>query len=245
MYARRLRAARLTASLPLSSLIVLAALQGGGCGSGIDDGDIDEAMGVCQQALPSSEVCMVVSCANGAVVHERAPNGTQCRTADTGDGYCHDGACASCADGRRNGDETGIDCGGHCGQCNGATCKDGKECQHGSCVDGVCCDTACDGQCYACDLPGSVGQCTPIPAYTDDAANGCSRLDKYACNGSGACLGLNTHGCDNGEDCISGECRPSTTNPEKTVCKGQSGKPCKTNDACLSGACASETDTCK
>jgi hypothetical protein len=32
------------------------------------------------------------------------------------------------------------------------------------CVDGVCCDTACDGPDETCDLPGREGVCLPLVA---------------------------------------------------------------------------------
>jgi hypothetical protein len=34
----------------------------------------------------------------------------------------------------------------------GVSCSNGDGCWSGFCVDGICCDTACEGQCEACDL---------------------------------------------------------------------------------------------
>lgn len=42
----------------------------------------------------------------------------------------------------------------------GQTCALASECDTGNCVDGVCCDAACNGQCQACDV--SVGVCTTL-----------------------------------------------------------------------------------
>jgi len=39
-------------------------------------------------------------------------------------------------------------------------CVAAAECVTGSCADGVCCDTACEGACMSCNVSGSVGVCT-------------------------------------------------------------------------------------
>jgi hypothetical protein len=39
-------------------------------------------------------------------------------------------------------------------------CSDDAECASGFCVDGVCCDSACDAQCSVCNVVGNVGYCT-------------------------------------------------------------------------------------
>jgi hypothetical protein len=53
-------------------------------------------------------------------------------------GYCYDFACFSCADGVQNGDETGIDCGGHCLACDGQACTTDDQCWSHLCA----CDPA-------------------------------------------------------------------------------------------------------
>jgi hypothetical protein len=49
----------------------------------------------------------------------------------------------------------------------GRTCASPADCGGGACVDGFCCDSACDGVCEACNLPGSQGTCSAIAADTD------------------------------------------------------------------------------
>src|SRR5271155_4765282 len=49
----------------------------------------------------------------------------------------------------------------------GTACGDGTECTSGPCTDGVCCDGPCDGVCESCNLAGTPGHCTAIPANTD------------------------------------------------------------------------------
>ena len=54
---------------------------------------------------------------------------------------------------------------GSCGKVgNGSKCTSAGQCTSGQCVDGVCCDSACGASCQACDLAGSVGHCTTLPA---------------------------------------------------------------------------------
>src|SRR5262249_30824011 len=78
-----------------------------------------------------------------------------------GDPACS-GTCAN---------DTQCDVSAHCtpgGMCapdagQGGFCTLPQDCSSGlSCVDNVCCDTACTGTCQACDLPGSVGTCTTV-----------------------------------------------------------------------------------
>lgn len=64
---------------------------------------------------------------------------------------------------------------------DGAACTEALPCASGFCVDGVCCETACDGACEACD--GAVdGSCAPI-ARGADPDNECA----LTCDGEGAC----------------------------------------------------------
>jgi hypothetical protein len=50
---------------------------------------------------------------------------------------------------------------------NGVPCGAGNECQTGFCVDGVCCESKCDGVCEKCNQAPNVGSCTPIPDGQD------------------------------------------------------------------------------
>ncbi len=50
-----------------------------------------------------------------------------------------------CNDQIKNGDETGVDCGGKCGPCNlGEGCRVDKDCDEGNCKGGVCTAFPCD-----------------------------------------------------------------------------------------------------
>src|SRR5262249_36193554 len=48
-----------------------------------------------------------------------------------------------------------------------ATCTMASQCPTGFCVDGVCCNSACNGTCESCAVPGSLGTCTAVPDGTD------------------------------------------------------------------------------
>jgi hypothetical protein len=73
----------------------------------------------------------------------------------------------------------------------GAACGGTGECASGlSCVDGVCCTSACTGTCRACNVPGSEGTCTNVPARTDPA-NECGAVScaAYFTSPTGATIG--------------------------------------------------------
>jgi hypothetical protein len=66
----------------------------------------------------------------------------------------------------------------------GMPCQDGSTCDSGHCVQGVCCNDACDSSCQSCTIAGDVGYCSPLGAGEDpqDACVGAA-----SCDGFGAC----------------------------------------------------------
>ena len=68
-----------------------------------------------------------------------------------------------------------LDCEGLCFELSefGEFCYSDEDCAEGRCVDDVCCRTACEGQCEACDVPGYRGTCVPV--------EGVPRNDRPAC----------------------------------------------------------------
>lgn len=103
-----------------------------------------------------------------------------CQTACTGDGGCP--APLNCA---------GNGCCIHGGLQPGQSCTENSKCASGHCVDDVCCNTACGGNCDRCNLSGFEGTCKLV----DDACTG--NCDK--CGLSGNCEADSTH-CSG--DCV-------------------------------------------
>jgi hypothetical protein len=117
---------------------------------------------------------------------------------------------------------------------NGTACGEGDTCQSGHCVDGVCCDQACDAPCQACAAAGSAGTCTPHDPGTDPeleclGAGQAGEACVGACDGQGACAFPDA----------TKSCGPTTcTGGKQTeqLCKGD-GTCQQTETACGQYAC--------
>ena len=119
---------------------------------------------------------------------------------------------------------------------NGATCTTITECATGNCVDNVCCDSACTGQCESCNEPNLAGRCTAVA--------GNPRGLRATCAGTAACKG--TCGGADGTKCVfpggAIQCMPgSCTNgsaTSATVCNGAGMCTLATTMPCASNQCA-------
>ena len=141
--------------------------------------------------------------------------------------------CVSCSDGIKNGPETAVDCGGACGKCAGDTCGKNMDCAGTTtCVDKVCCTTACGGTCQACDVPGSLGTCTPVPV--GDMDPGTCADPALACDGAKNCKAGTGKTCMLNSDCASSTCLAG-------FCRAPNGKPCVDNAECASKLCTNNT----
>ncbi|HVY46928.1 MAG TPA: kelch repeat-containing protein, partial [Minicystis sp.] len=118
----------------------------------------------CQDAIEFQLVCDgnggitpgdIHACGAYACTAGTPQNPARCRT--DADGCATDADCS--ADGFCNAQHKCAD-----KQDDGSTCEgdNASQCKHGHCVDGRCCDAACDGQCEACDVPGFGGTCTQV-----------------------------------------------------------------------------------
>ena len=118
-------------------------------------------------------------------------------------------------------------------QGNGQTCTANSQCITGSCVDGVCCNTACAGLCSACSAvrkgSGVDGVCGAV-SNGNDPDNECATSSASTCgttgtcNGTGACAlyasgtACGTATCANDTQLANtcngaGSCLPSTSIP--------------------------------
>lgn len=111
---------------------------------------------------------------------------------------------------------------------NGQSCGGATECSSGFCVDGVCCDAACDGKCDSCaavNTGGVDGTCAPVSDGLDpdddcgaDTCSGtsgvcaCGDLKKSGeetdvdCGGPGCGKCVEGRDCEVASDCGSGFC---------------------------------------
>ena len=98
---------------------------------------------------------------------------------------------------------------------NAATCTSDHECKSGFCVEGLCCNTACDGVCQACTqankVSGADGVCgdakdgvDPHGDCQDEGQSSCKHDGQ--CDGAGACrLYPNGAACgESGPFCLAG-----------------------------------------
>jgi hypothetical protein len=102
----------------------------------------------------------------------------------------------------------------------GGACATTADCGASTtCVDGVCCKTACAGSCQRCDAAGSVGTCTSVTSADDPGT--CSGTS--TCDATGVCRKQLSQTCTLGTDCLSGNC---------------------VDGYCCDSACAGPCDTC-
>jgi hypothetical protein len=221
------------------------ASDGSVCGGSCDG----SARDACK--YPFDVTCRAGACVAGATVDDQATSVLEASC--IGNGSCPaeqqqlcgqdgcdpknklcNGACAA--------DKTACQSGEYCsaGECvkklgPAEACAKDAQCKSNFCVDGVCCDKRCADQCAACDVPGSVGQCTP--------ASGASHGGRAACGGVGtcgaACNGTVVASCsfpDNAVSCADAFCSAGVKG-DSASCDGDGTcAPAKTS-ACSSFAC--------
>lgn len=113
----------------------------------------------------------------------------------------------------------------------GSACNAATDCPGGFCVDGVCCNSACNaGPCDACSIAAGAainGTCTLLTGAACDDGNGCTATDSCQL---GVCVGANPVVCPMPNACQEqGAC-----NPVNSICS-YPNKPNGT--ACSDGSC--------
>lgn len=175
----------------------------------------------------------------GGATCPRCRNGKACAApGDCQSGVCTSGICAevplptpaSCSDQVQNGQETDIDCGGHCAPCaESRRCGTHNDCSTGVCWNGACRNPECNdslknGSESDVDCGGSCGGCNNGHACTSPAdclsrvcAAGvcqdptCSDRQKNGTEGGTDCGGTCATKCDDGVSCASGgDCKSNT-----------------------------------
>ncbi len=112
----------------------------------------------------------------------------------------------------------------------GESCTSGRQCASGHCVDGVCCTSACEDQCFSCILSTSRGICAPFVNHACSTGNPCTVGE--TCQSDGTCGGGGQRACPTCQTCSpeTGQC---------VVDDGQQGTRCPgtNNGVCSDGAC--------
>jgi hypothetical protein len=128
----------------------------------------------------------------------------------------------------------------------GETCSSGQECDSSYCVDGVCCETACTGQCEACDISPeyfpdldadvAVGRCVPTPAL-EAPRGGRPPCKDTKCNGPHVCDGEERSYCNANMGWFAHSCGPEAGTPPTYYAWPEPEADC----GCIVGAASSGT----
>jgi len=133
-----------------------------------------------------------------------------------------DASTSTCADGKKNGDETDQDCGGACGPCdNGKGCETGADCS----------SKVCDKAQLTCSPP----DCTDGQTNGQETAQDCGGVACPKCADGKA--------CSQGSDCSSAVCSASVC--QAPTCNDAAKNGDETGVDCGGGCVASQSKTCK
>jgi hypothetical protein len=148
--------------------------------------------------------CIAYQCDDaGVACRTDCDDSTHCQT----DFYCDDNTCKPRID-------------------PGQSCTDESECSASNpyCVDGLCCDSPCEGQCESCNQAESAGTCTVIPAGDQPSGDreDCA-ADGTSCDGY--CDGVERQSCvypGSETTCQDAACDSQTNAAtEAAVCDGE------------------------
>ena len=181
----------------------------------------------------------------GTCSHPTVMDGTTCSAgAGSISGVCIGGTClAVCGDGRRDGTESDIDCGGTCatcgvggacnvdGDCTTGVCDATNRCARASCTDGrrngteTGIDCGGGGTCATCAVGGGC-------ALDSDCASNACNATSLTCV-TDQCADARRDGVETDVDCGGGTCAPCAV-----------GRACNTTSDCVAGRVCSASHTC-
>lgn len=124
---------------------------------------------------------------------------------------------------------------------NGQACTTSAICNSNYCVDGVCCDASCNGQCEACDVAGNEGICSPVEGEPHGTRTKCDFAGEE-CGGS--CDGVNASACKyapTGTSCGEPTCTGGIA--DSSTCDGQGSCRAADSERCAPYNCG-EDDKC-
>lgn len=128
----------------------------------------------------------------------------------------------------------------------GAECSANSDCGSGYCVDGVCCNTSCDGQCQSCGESGSLGSCIAVAGAPRNGRASCA-TDGSACGGT--CDGVDGDACSYpsaGVACRDSSCAAGVET-HAAFCNGAGSCPTEQRDCdayvCGENACATSCES--
>ncbi len=129
----------------------------------------------------------------------------------------------------------------------GASCTIGGTCQSGYCVDGVCCDQACEGACQACTKAKGAsadGTCTGLSGVKCDDGTACTEndvCDQGVCRGTARSCPATACRLEGICDFHAGGC-VQAPGPDGVAC--DDSNPCTFQDACKAGQCTGSPVQC-
>jgi hypothetical protein len=176
----------------------------GGCkkenGQGCTNGTADCLSGFCADGLCCDTACTTtcMACNLGGANNGKCTNIAPGQDDNNPANACT-GAAQSC---------NGM---GACKKDDGQTCAGNTECNSTFCVDGVCCENACNTTCFSCNQATALGTCLAISSGAEDTEATTTCMGTKACDGStdgaNACKLKNGQGpCTTGDECLSGNC---------------------------------------
>jgi len=153
---------------------------------------------------------------------------------------------------------------------NSSACKVDADCKSGHCIDLVCCDTVCSGNCEACDVTGSVGACLAVTGAphgsraactggTGPCAATCDGTNHTACtfpgvttacgkNSCTAAVATQASFCDGAGACSdhSKSCAPYKCDSSGAACATSctTSADCASGFGCVSSACVPVSSKC-